>query len=42
MDCYVSDFQEIDQTQLAAVGGKGALWGSSRESTVSACHPAFA
>ncbi|HTP34444.1 MAG TPA: rifamycin-inactivating phosphotransferase [Candidatus Acidoferrales bacterium] len=27
MDCYVSDFQEVDQTQLAAVGGKGAHLG---------------
>lgn len=24
MGCYVLDFQEIDQTQLAVVGGKGA------------------
>ena len=27
MGCYVSDFQEIDQTQVAVVGGKGALLG---------------
>jgi rifampicin phosphotransferase len=27
MDCYVLDFQEIDQTQVAVVGGKGALLG---------------
>jgi pyruvate,water dikinase len=27
MGCYVLDFQEIDQTQVAAVGGKGALLG---------------
>ena len=24
MGCYVLDFQEIDQTQVAVVGGKGA------------------
>jgi rifampicin phosphotransferase len=27
MNCYVLDFQEIDQTQVAVVGGKGALLG---------------
>jgi phosphoenolpyruvate synthase/pyruvate phosphate dikinase len=27
MDCYVLDFQEIDQAQAAVVGGKGALLG---------------
>src|SRR3954452_20462887 len=27
MGCYVLDFQEIDQTQLALVGGKGAHLG---------------
>ena len=27
MGCYVLDFEEIDQTQAAAVGGKGALLG---------------
>ncbi len=27
MGCYVLDFQEIDQTQVAVVGGKGALLG---------------
>ena len=27
MGCYVLDFQEIDQTQVAAVGGKGAHLG---------------
>jgi phosphoenolpyruvate synthase/pyruvate phosphate dikinase len=27
MDCYVLDFQEIDQTQVALVGGKGAHLG---------------
>ena len=27
MDCYVLDFHEIDQTQVAAVGGKGAHLG---------------
>jgi len=27
MDCYVLDFQEIDQTQVAVVGGKGAHLG---------------
>src|SRR5260221_14703539 len=31
MGCYVLDFQEIDQTQVAVVGGKGAnLGGLSR------------
>src|SRR5436190_7135795 len=31
MDCYVLGFQEIDQTQVAVVGGKGAhLWELSR------------
>ena len=24
MSCYVLEFQEIDQTQIAVVGGKGA------------------
>jgi hypothetical protein len=27
MGCYVLDFQEIDQSQVAIVGGKGALLG---------------
>ena len=27
MGCYVLDFQDIDQTQVAVVGGKGALLG---------------
>src|ERR1700731_4091488 len=27
MGCYVLDFQEIDQTQVAVVGGKGAHLG---------------
>src|SRR3984885_9363982 len=27
MGCYVLDLQEIDQTQVAVVGGKGALLG---------------
>src|SRR5271167_2693410 len=27
MGCYVFDFEEIDQTQVAVVGGKGALLG---------------
>ena len=27
MDCYVLDLQEIDQSQVAVVGGKGALLG---------------
>src|SRR5438132_14152109 len=27
MDCYVLGFQEIDQTQVAVVGGKGAHLG---------------
>jgi len=27
MGCYVLDFQEIDQTQVAIAGGKGALLG---------------
>src|SRR5882724_1303329 len=27
MGCYVLDFQEIDQTQVAVVGGKGANLG---------------
>src|SRR6185437_342741 len=27
MDCYVLDFQEIDQTQVALAGGKGAHLG---------------
>jgi phosphoenolpyruvate synthase/pyruvate phosphate dikinase len=27
MGCYVLDFEEIDQTQVAVVGGKGALLG---------------
>jgi rifampicin phosphotransferase len=27
MGCYVLDFQEVDQTQVAFVGGKGALLG---------------
>jgi rifampicin phosphotransferase len=27
MGCYVLDFQEVDQTQVAVVGGKGALLG---------------
>src|SRR3954470_20698076 len=27
MGCYVLDFQEIDQTQIAVVGGKGANLG---------------
>src|ERR671924_2255241 len=27
MDCYVLGFQEIDQTQVALVGGKGAHLG---------------
>ncbi len=27
MDCYVLDLQEIDETQVAVVGGKGALLG---------------
>jgi rifampicin phosphotransferase len=25
MGCYVLDFQEIDQTEVALAGGKGAL-----------------
>jgi hypothetical protein len=33
MDRYVLDFQEIDQTQVAVVGGKGAH---------PACRPASA
>ena len=27
MGCYVLDFQEIDQSHVAVVGGKGALLG---------------
>jgi phosphoenolpyruvate synthase/pyruvate phosphate dikinase len=27
MGCYVLDFQEIDETQVAVVGGKGAHLG---------------
>jgi hypothetical protein len=40
MGGYVLDFEEIDQTQVAVVGGKG--WGSFRGSRVCAYRPAFA
>jgi hypothetical protein len=39
MGCYVLSFQEIDQTQVAVVGG---TWGSFRGSKASACRLAFA
>ena len=42
MGRYVLDFQEIDQTQVAVVGGKGAHLGSFRGSKASACRLAFA
>ena len=42
MGCYVLGFQEIDQTQVAVVGGKGAHLGNFRGSKASACLPAFA
>src|SRR5215216_3650497 len=42
MGCYVLDFQEIDETQVAVVGGKGAHLGSFRGSKASACRLAFA
>ena len=42
MGPYVLGFEEIDQAQVAIVGGKGAHWGSFRRSKASACRPAFA
>jgi phosphoenolpyruvate synthase/pyruvate phosphate dikinase len=42
MGCYVLDFQEIDQTQVAVVGGKGAQLGSFRGSRASVCRLVFA
>ena len=52
MGCYVLGFEEIDQTQIAIVGGKGAHLGELRglsavasakaESKASACRLAFA
>ena len=41
-DCYVSGLQEIDETQVAVVGGKGAHLGELRESKASACRLASA
>jgi len=35
---YVLDFQEIDHTHVAVVGGKGALLGSFRRSKASPCR----
>ena len=35
---YVLDFQEIDHTHVAVVGGKGALLGSFRGSKASPCR----
>jgi hypothetical protein len=42
MGCHVLDLQEIDQTQVAVVGGKARTWGSFRGSKASACRLAFA
>jgi len=42
MSRYVLNFQEIDQTQVAVVGGKGGRLGSFRGSKASACRLAFA
>ena len=42
MSCYVWEFSEIDQSQVAIVGGKGAHLASSRASKASAFRPAFA
>ena len=42
MGSYVLGFQEIDQTQAAVVGGKGAHRGSFRGSKASVCRLAFA
>jgi phosphoenolpyruvate synthase/pyruvate phosphate dikinase len=42
MGCYVLDFREIDQTQVAVAGGKGALLGSFRGLKASVCRLAFA
>ena len=41
-DCYVLGLPEIDATQVAVVGGKGAHLGSFRGSKASACRLAFA
>ena len=42
MGCYVLGFQDIDQTQVELVGGKGAHLGSFHGSKASVCRPAFA
>ena len=38
MGCYVLGFREIDQTQVAIVGEKGAQLGELRASKASACR----
>ena len=42
MSRYVLGFQEIDQTQVAIVGGKGANLGELSRIEASACRLAFA
>ena len=42
MGGYVLGFQEIDQTQVELVGGKGAHLGELSRIEASACRPAFA
>ena len=42
MGSSVLGLEEINQAQIALVGGKGANWGSSRGSKAYACRPAFA
>ena len=39
MGSYVLGFQEIDQTQVAVVGGKGAHLGGLSRMTAFACRP---
>ena len=39
---YVLGLQEVDEMQVAVVGGKGAHLGGCRGSTASACRLAFA
>ena len=42
MSHYVLGFEEIDHTQVAVVGSKGAHLGSFRGLKASACRLAFA
>ena len=39
---YVLDLQEVDEMQVAVVGGRARTWGRCRGSKASACRLGFA